>query len=117
LVRMRGIRVLTTLDDVAGVRKTRADRAGRIARRVSTRVIEVQVRIYDHHDLVGADADLPESILEARRSSGTGVLDTVDVVEFRGLLIPGARVDQHRTDVVLDQQTPHAELNAIPFVR
>src|SRR5687767_15096057 len=58
-----------------------------------------------------------EAILEECASIPAGVLDTVDVEELRGFLVASAVVDEHQAHVVLDQETPHAERNAVACVR
>src|SRR5262245_13123539 len=45
------------------------------------------------------------------------VLDAIDLVELVRLLVASAGVDEHRTDLVLDQEAAHAELDAVPRVR
>src|SRR6185437_919127 len=69
-----------------------------------------------HHDVLRPDADLSQSVLEPGGAARTFVLDTIDVVELRVLLVPRPGVDQHWSDVMLDQQTAHTELDAIALV-
>src|SRR5688572_16666499 len=51
-----------------------------------------------------------------RRLAVAAVLDPVDLVELVVFLVPRSSVDQNETGVVLDEQTPHAELDAIALI-
>ena len=79
-------------------------------------MIEVQVRVDDDPDVLRPNAKLRESILEQRASVRAGVLDAVDVVELRRLLVARARIDDDDVGFVLDHQASHAELNAVALV-
>src|SRR5690242_863626 len=87
-----------------------------MAKGVSAGMIEVQMAVDDHLDVARRDPELRESIFETRRSLLATILDAIDVVELRVFLVARAGIDQHRPDVVLDQQTPHAKLNPVARV-
>ena len=113
--------MLSLLHDVARVRKRRAHRARRIDVRVAAGVIEVEVGIDDELHVRRAVPRGGDRVLEVRAGDAlivqrAAVLQAVDLVELRALLVARAGVDENEAVVMLDQQAAHAEWNAVPVV-
>jgi hypothetical protein len=76
----------------------------------------MQMRIDDYRDVGARDSQLLEPVLQHRRAVCPFILDPVDVLEFRTLLVAGTGVDQHEPGWMLDQETAHSELDSIALV-
>jgi hypothetical protein len=57
-----------------------------------------------------------QPVLQPRPAVAPRVVDPVDVAELLGLLVPDARVDEHQPIVVLHDEAPHAQPDAIPVI-
>ena len=111
-----GVRSLTGLHDESRIGKRRHDFTARILPAVATSMIEVQMGVDDEPHVVGLEAGLANPILERGASVGPFVLHTVDLVELRNLLVAKPGVEEHEAVIMLDQQTAHAERNAVPRI-
>src|SRR4051812_17188044 len=76
----------------------------------------MEMGVDHHHHVIWGDANLSQPILEHRRPADAFVLEAIDVLELVVLLIAGAGVNEDKPGRVLDQQTAHAELDAIALV-
>ena len=114
LVRVRRPLILAALHHVPRVRKRRRDRD-----RPDVLVVlppawsKCRWLLITSTTSSGATPSCAQTVLETRRPRRAGVLDAVDVVEFRRFLVPRPGVDEHGADLVLDQQAAHAELNSV----
>ncbi len=79
-------------------------------------MVEVQVRVDHERDVLEPVSGRADPVLQVRASAGPRVFDAVDAEKLLVLLVPGARVDQHEPDVVLDEQAAHAQGDAVPLV-
>src|SRR6185503_15655421 len=98
-------------DYVPRLRERRHHPSRVVASRVAAGVVEMQMRVDHERDVIRRYAELTQPVLQLRRTTRPRVLDAVDVVELVILLVPRAVVDQHEPRLVLDEQTPHAQLN------
>src|SRR5438105_2994205 len=70
---------------------------------------------YDRN-LRGRHLQLLEPIVERGSLARPFVLQTVDVVELRVLLVARPGIDENQTIGMLDEKTSHSELNPVPLV-
>src|SRR4029079_4642400 len=74
------------------------------------------MRIDHQRDVLGTNSDVEEAVLEPGRPALAAILYAVDVVELLIFLVPRAGVDENRTDLMLDEETAHPELDAIALI-
>src|SRR5204863_5116160 len=81
-------------------------------------VVEMQMRVDHPSDVGGTVPHCGQGILQLRGApAGRAlILDTVDVHELRVFLVAEAGVDEDETVVVLDEEAPQREGDAIALV-
>ena len=79
-------------------------------------MIEVEVRIDHPADVVRGMTQLAERVFQLGPTILAGILDAIDVDELGVFLVADSGVDQHQAGVVLDQQAPQGERDAIALV-
>src|SRR3954451_19303904 len=110
LVRARGIFPLPLVHHIAGVRKTRPQRAVRVAHGKASRVVEMQVRSEHDLDGIGRHARPRQRQVEMLRP-----IERVDAGVLRVHGVADARVDDHQP-LTSNEQRPHREGNPVPLV-
>ena len=76
----------------------------------------MEVTVDHQRNVLRAHTDVEQAILQRRRSPYSAVLDAVNVIKLLIFLVSGAGIDQYRADLVVDEQTAHAELDAVLLV-
>src|SRR5438477_3427578 len=79
-------------------------------------MVEMQVGVDDAANVLRAMPKGGERVFELRAAVRPLVLDAVNVDELRILLVADSGVDQYQAGIVLDQQAPQRERNAIALV-
>src|SRR6059058_5477218 len=113
---MRCVLILAALDNVGRIWEADFERAIRIQTGVATGVIEMKVGVDDENDVRRSHSELSQTVLEHRQAISALILDPINILELLIFLVAGSCIDEDGPGRMLDQHTPHAELDAVALV-
>ena len=114
-VGMASVLQLTLLNHVGRIGKSEPHSTA-LAHRVTTGVIEVEMRVDHPTNVLRFDAGLGQRVLELCRSGSAYVGHAVDVRELLALLVADAGIEQRRSVGMVDQDASERERDAIAIV-